>query len=55
MEFFTKKIFENIVDDSVHIQFQKFSRGEFKDKAMIKIKSPNLFHHTLPFDIFASI
>jgi hypothetical protein len=33
---FIKKIFENKVDDSVHKQFQKFSKGEFKNRAMIK-------------------
>lgn len=32
---FIRKIFENKSDESVHVQFQKFSRGEFKDKALI--------------------
>lgn len=41
MEFFIKKIFDRKVDDWVHLQFQKFSRGEFKDRAMIKIKNSN--------------
>jgi len=35
MDSFIKKIFENKTDNLVHIQFQKFSRGEFKDKAAI--------------------
>lgn len=39
MDFFIKKIFGGKADESVHLQFQKFSRGEFKDKAMIRIKN----------------
>lgn len=39
MDFFIKKIFDGKMDDSIHLQFQKFSRGEFKDKAMIRIKN----------------
>ena len=39
MEFFIKKIFEGKTDESVHLQFQKFSRGEFKGRAMIRIKN----------------
>lgn len=39
MEFFIKKIFEGKPDGSVHLQFEKFSRGEFKDKAMISAKN----------------
>jgi len=35
MDSFIKKIFEKKVDNLVHIQFQKFSRGEFKGKALI--------------------
>lgn len=33
---FIKKIFEGKTDLSVHLQFQKFSKGEFKNKALIK-------------------
>jgi hypothetical protein len=33
---FIKKIFEDSVDLSVHLQFQKFSKGNFKNRAMIK-------------------
>ena len=44
MESFIKKIFENKIDDKVHQQFQKFSRGTFKDRALLKItKSSNGF------------
>lgn len=35
---FIKKIVDGKVDDSVHLQFQKFSRGEFKNKALAKVK-----------------
>ena len=39
MDFFIKKIFEGRNDDLAHLQFQKFSRGEFKDRAMISAKA----------------
>jgi hypothetical protein len=35
---FIKKVFDNQIDDDVHMQFQKFSRGEFRDRALIKAK-----------------
>jgi len=35
---FIKKIFRNEPDNLVHLQFQKFSRGEFKDRALINAK-----------------
>lgn len=35
MDSFIKKIFDGKTDNLVHVQFQKFSRGEFKDKAVI--------------------
>jgi hypothetical protein len=35
---FIKKIFDKKIDESVHSQFQKFSRGDFKDRALIKAK-----------------
>ena len=35
---FIKKIFDNRVDNSVHLQFQKFGKGEFKNRALIKAK-----------------
>jgi hypothetical protein len=41
MEFFIKKIFERKTDELVHSQFQKFSKGEFKDRAMVRIKNSN--------------
>ncbi|HKL24255.1 MAG TPA: hypothetical protein VJ912_02895 [Candidatus Nanoarchaeia archaeon] len=36
---FIKKIFDDKVDESVHLQFQKFSKGEFRDKAMFHFKN----------------
>jgi hypothetical protein len=40
MDCFLKKIFEGKkADELVHSQFMKFSRGEFTDKAMIRLKS----------------
>ena len=35
---FIKKVFDNEVDEEVHLQFQKFSRGEFTNRALIKAK-----------------
>ncbi len=35
---FIKRVFDKKIDDETHAQFQKFSRGEFKNRAMIKIK-----------------
>lgn len=35
---FVKKIVEGKVDELVHIQFMKFSRGEFKERAILKVK-----------------
>ena len=35
---FIKKIFRNEPDNLVHLQFQKFGRGEFKDRALINAK-----------------
>jgi hypothetical protein len=35
---FIKKVFDKKADNDVHLQFQKFSRGEFKNRAMIKVK-----------------
>jgi len=35
---FIKKVFEKNFDESVHLQFQKFSKGEFRDKAIIRAK-----------------
>ncbi len=40
MDFFIKKIFDGKDDDVfVHLQFQKYSRGEFRDKALVKAKN----------------
>jgi len=35
---FIKKVFEGDVDESVHLQFQKFSKGEFRNRALINVK-----------------
>ena len=35
---FIKKIVDGKIDESVHLQFQKFSRGEFKNRAVLKVK-----------------
>ena len=35
---FIKKVFSGKVDNETHLQFQKFSRGEFRDRALIKAK-----------------
>ena len=35
---FIKKVFGEEVDEEVHLQFQKFSRGEFTNRAVIKAK-----------------
>ncbi len=35
---FIKKIVDGKIDDSVHLQFMKFSKGEFRDRAIIKAK-----------------
>lgn len=39
MDFFIKKIFNGEKDELVHLQFQKFSRGEFKGRALITAKN----------------
>ncbi len=38
---FIKKIFGGDIDESVHLQFQKFSKGEFRNKAIIEAKNSN--------------
>ncbi|MCK4553217.1 hypothetical protein KAT80_03365 [Candidatus Pacearchaeota archaeon] len=35
---FIKKIFDGDIDESVHLQFQKFSKGEFQNRALIEAK-----------------
>lgn len=35
---FIKKIVDGKVDELVHLQFQKFSKGEFKDRALVEVK-----------------
>lgn len=36
---FIRKIFEGVADESVHLQFQKFSRGEFRNRALVEAKN----------------
>lgn len=36
---FIKKIFDRAIDSSVHLQFQKFSKGEFRYRALVKVKN----------------
>jgi hypothetical protein len=38
---FIKKIFDKNFDEEVHLQFQKFSKGEFKNRALIEAKNSN--------------
>lgn len=35
---FIKKIVDGEIDNLVHLQFQKFSRGQFKNKAVMRVK-----------------
>ena len=35
---FIKKVFDGEVDERVHLQFQKFSKGEFRNRALIRMK-----------------
>lgn len=35
---FIKKVFDRKIDEAVHLQFQKFSRGEFANRAIINAK-----------------
>jgi hypothetical protein len=44
---FIKKVFDKVKDSSVHIQFQKFSKGEFRNKAIIKAKVQSGGKYTL--------
>lgn len=39
MKFFINKLFEGEWDELVHVQFSKFSRGEFKNKAVVVCKA----------------
>jgi len=38
---FIKKVQEKNFDEAVHLQFQKFSKGEFKNRALIEAKNSN--------------
>lgn len=35
---FIKKIFDKEIDEQVHLQFQKFSKGEFRNRALINAR-----------------
>lgn len=35
---FIKKVFEKRADENAHMQFQKFSKGEFRNRALIKAR-----------------
>lgn len=35
---FIKKIFDGEKEESIHLQFQKFSKGEFRNRALIRVK-----------------
>ena len=39
MKFYINKIFDDEVDDLAHLHFVKYSRGEFKYKAMVAVKA----------------
>lgn len=38
---FIKKVVDKEIDENVHLQFQKFSKGEFIDRALIEAKNSN--------------
>lgn len=38
---FIKKVADKNFDESVHLQFQKFSKGEFRNRAIIEAKNSN--------------
>ncbi len=38
---FIKKAADGRIDESVHLQFQKFSKGEFRNRALIEAKNSN--------------
>jgi hypothetical protein len=38
---FIKKISDKVFDEEIHLQFQKFSKGEFKNRALIEAKNSN--------------
>jgi hypothetical protein len=38
---FIKKVLDKNFDESVHLQFQKFSKGEFRNRALVEVKNSN--------------
>ena len=48
---FIKKIFENKVDESVHQQFVRFSKGTFENRAIIRVKKSANISVSTSFDL----
>lgn len=51
---FIKKIFDGRIDDSVRLQFQKFGKGEYRDRALIEVKKSGNKHHIKTSSEFAN-
>ena len=53
---FIKKIFDNAIDEDVHKQFTRFSKGEFPNRAMMKITiSKDSFKMYMSYDLIKDI
>ena len=48
---FIKKIFQNQIDESVHKQFIRFSKGKYENKAIINIKKGQKIKITTSFEL----
>ena len=48
---FIKKIFENKVDETVHRQFVRFSRGQYKNRAIINVRKGNVIKVSTTFEL----
>ncbi len=48
---FIKKIFQNQIDESVHKQFIRFSKGQYENKAIINIKKGQKIKITTSFEL----
>jgi len=48
---FIKKIFENKIDESVHRQFVRFSKGQFENRAIINIRKTSMIKITTSFEL----
>lgn len=44
---FIKKVFDKKEDESIHLQFQKFSKGEFRDRALLRAKAQSGGKYTI--------